>query len=75
VVSAAPPPSAAVPYWEPCGLARGRKGAAIDAGVGAGAGTAVQVLTKGQQIKIPSETRLDFALEQLFDITYVPIRS
>jgi len=28
--------------------------------VGGGAGTGVQVFTKGQQVKIPSETRLDF---------------
>jgi len=54
------------------GLAGGGKGAAIGAGVGAGAGTGVQVFTKGQQIKIPSETRLDFTLEQPFDITYIP---
>jgi BON domain len=56
------------------GLAGGGKGAAIGAGVGAGAGTGVQVFTKGQQIKIPSETRLDFTLEQPFDITYIPQR-
>jgi hypothetical protein len=56
------------------GLAGGGKGAAIGAGVGAGAGTGVQVLTKGQQIKIPSETRLDFTLQQPFDITYTPTR-
>jgi BON domain len=56
------------------GLAGGGKGAAIGAGVGAGAGTGVQVFTKGQQIKIPSETRLDFTLQQPFDITYTPTR-
>ena len=56
------------------GLAGGGKGAAIGAGVGAGAGTGVQVFTKGQQIKIPSETRLDFTLQQPFDITYIPQR-
>jgi len=54
------------------GLAGGGKGAAIGAAVGGGAGTGVQVLTKGQQIKIPSETRLDFTLEQPFDVTYIP---
>src|SRR5215472_3811800 len=42
------------------GLAGGGKGAAIGAGVGAGGGTAVQAMTRGQQVKIPSETRLDF---------------
>jgi BON domain len=56
------------------GLAGGGKGAAIGAAVGGGAGTGVQVFTKGKQIKIPSETRLDFTLEQPFDITYTPSR-
>lgn len=56
------------------GLAGGGKGAAIGAAVGGGAGTGVQVFTKGKQIKIPSETRLDFTLEQPFDITYIPTR-
>ena len=39
------------------------KGAAIGSIAGAGAGTAVQVSTKGQQVKIPSETKLDFTLK------------
>lgn len=43
-------------------VAGGGKGAAIGATAGAGAGTAVQVLTKGQQVKVPSETVLDFTL-------------
>jgi hypothetical protein len=42
----------------------GGKGAAIGAGVGAGAGTAAQIATKGDQIHVPSETILDFTLEQ-----------
>lgn len=54
------------------GLAGGGKGAAIGAAVGGGAGTGVQVFTKGQQVKIPSETRLDFTLQQPFDVTYIP---
>ena len=45
-------------------IAGGGKGAAIGAGVGAGAGTAVQVFTRGQQVKVPSETLLEFRLEQ-----------
>jgi len=53
-------------------VAGGGKGAAIGAAVGGGAGTGVQVLTKGQQVKIPSETRLDFTLQQSLDITYFP---
>jgi len=46
------------------GIAGGGKGAAIGAGAGAGAGTVAQVGTHGQQVKIPSETRLTFTLEQ-----------
>ncbi|HXH68597.1 MAG TPA: BON domain-containing protein [Candidatus Limnocylindrales bacterium] len=54
------------------GLAGGGKGAAIGAGVGAGGGTAVQALTHGQQVKIPSEIRLDFTLHDPVDVTYFP---
>ena len=43
-------------------VAGGGKGAAIGAGVGAGGATAVQVLTKGEKLKIPSETKLEFTL-------------
>jgi hypothetical protein len=45
-------------------VAGGGRGAAIGAGVGAGAGGAVQVLTRGQQVKVPSETLLEFRLQQ-----------
>ena len=45
-------------------IAGGGKGAAIGAGAGAGAGTAAQVATKGQRVRIPSETRLTFTLQQ-----------
>lgn len=44
-------------------IAGGGKGAAIGAGAGAAAGAGAEVLTKGQRVKIPSETRLTFALE------------
>jgi len=53
-------------------IAGGGKGAAIGAAAGAGTGTAVQVFTKGQQVRIPSETRLEFRLEAPVDITYTP---
>src|SRR5437867_11685277 len=53
-------------------VAGGGKGAAIGAAVGGGAGTGVQVFSKGQQVKIPSETRLDFTLQQPLEITYLP---
>ncbi len=46
------------------GIAGGGKGAAIGAGSGAAVGTGVQVMTKGQTVKIPSETRLTFTLQQ-----------
>jgi hypothetical protein len=45
-------------------LAGGGKGAAIGAASGAGVGTAAQVATKGQRVRIPSETRLTFTLQQ-----------
>jgi hypothetical protein len=45
-------------------IAGGGKGAAIGAATGAGAGSAVQIATHGEQVKIPSETRLDFTLAQ-----------
>lgn len=56
------------------GVAGGGKGAAIGAAAGGGTGAAVQVLTKGQQVKIPAETRLDFTLHDPVDITYLPPR-
>jgi len=55
------------------GLAAGGKGAAVGAAAGAGAGGAVQVLTKGQQVKIPSETLLEFRLQQ--PVTVTPTQS
>lgn len=45
-------------------LAGGGRGAAIGAASGAAVGGGAQVLTKGQQVKIPSETRLNFTLQQ-----------
>jgi hypothetical protein len=45
-------------------LAGGGKGAAIGAASGAAVGGAAQVMTKGQHVKIPSETRLTFTLQQ-----------
>jgi hypothetical protein len=43
-------------------IAGGGKGAAIGAGVGGGGATAVQVMTKGEKVNVPSETRLEFTL-------------
>jgi len=50
-------------------IAGGGKGAAIGAGVGSAAGAGVQVLTKGQQVKVPSETLLEFRLQQPATVT------
>jgi len=50
-------------------IAGGGKGAAIGAGIGAGSGAATQVFMKGKQVKVPSETKIDFKLEQPVDIT------
>ena len=51
------------------GLAGGGKGAAIGGAVGAGAGAGVQELTKGQQVKFPSEAVLDFELQEPVTVT------
>jgi len=53
-------------------IAGGGKGAAIGAGAGAAAGTVVQAATRGKQVKIPSETKLDFQLEQPVTVTVRP---
>jgi hypothetical protein len=50
-------------------IAGGGKGAAIGAGVGSAAGAGVQVFTRGQQVKVPSETLLEFRLQQAVTIT------
>ena len=44
-------------------IAGGGKGAAIGAGAGAATGVGAEILTHGQRVKIPSETRLTFMLE------------
>jgi BON domain len=53
----------------------GGKGAAIGAATGAGAGGVVQGATKGEQVKIASETKLDFSLEQPLEVSYFPDRN
>jgi hypothetical protein len=45
-------------------IAGGGRGAAIGAGAGSAAGAGVQVFTRGQQVKVPSETLLEFRLQQ-----------
>jgi hypothetical protein len=44
-------------------IAGGGKGAAIGAGVGAGAGTAVAAAGRGEQVKVPSESKIEFVLK------------
>jgi hypothetical protein len=46
------------------GLAGGGKGAAIGAGAGAAAGTTVSAASKGKQVSLPSESLLEFRLQQ-----------
>ncbi len=53
-------------------IAGGGKGAAIGAAAGAGAGGAVQGATKSQQIKLPSETVLNFTLQAPIIVTKSP---
>jgi len=45
-------------------VADGGQGAAIGAGIGAGAGAGSEIITGGDQVKVPSETLLDFTLGQ-----------
>jgi hypothetical protein len=50
-------------------IAGGGKGAAIGAATGAGAGVGVEAVTKGEQVRVDSETRLDFRLEESLEVT------
>lgn len=53
-------------------LAGGGKGAAIGAAAGAGVGGGVQAATKSQQIKLPSETVLNFTLQAPVTVIQAP---
>jgi hypothetical protein len=53
-------------------IAGGGKGAAIGAGVGGAGGGIYQGATGGKQVKIPSETKLDFQLGQPVTINAMP---
>jgi hypothetical protein len=53
-------------------IAGGGKGAAIGAAAGGGLGGGVQAATKGQQIKLPSETVLNFTLQA--PLTVIPAK-
>ena len=45
-------------------IAGGGKGAAIGAATGGGVGVGSEIITKGDQVKIPSETLLEFTIQQ-----------
>ena len=45
-------------------VADGGQGAAIGAGVGATAGAGSEIITETDQVKVPSETLIDFTLQQ-----------
>jgi hypothetical protein len=49
-------------------IAGGGKGAAIGTAAGAGVGGGVQAASKGQQIKLPSETVLNFVLQEPIEV-------
>lgn len=53
-------------------IAGGGKGAAIGAGVGAAGGGVWQASTRGKEVRIPSETKLDFQLDQPVTVTVMP---
>jgi hypothetical protein len=49
-------------------IAGGGKGAAVGAATGAAVGTGVQVLTRGQTLKVPAETVLEFRLQHALTV-------
>jgi hypothetical protein len=50
-------------------ISRGGKGAVIGGATGAGAGVGVEAIKKGEQVRVESEARLDFQLEESLDVT------
>jgi BON domain len=53
-------------------IAGGGKGAAIGAAAGGGGGAVYSEATKGQQVQIPSETLLNFKLQQSLEVMPAP---
>jgi hypothetical protein len=49
-------------------VAGGGKGAAVGTASGAAVGTAAEVATSGQKVRVPSETRLTFTLQNPLDL-------
>jgi hypothetical protein len=56
-------------------IAGGGKGAAIGAGAGAAAGTTINIVTRGEQVKVPSETLLEFRLDAPLSVTVPPAKN
>jgi len=56
------------------GIAGGGKGAAIGAGVGGGAGATATAIGKSEQVRVESEAKLTFRLEEPLTVT-IPINS
>ena len=54
-------------------VADGGEGAAIGAGVGAAAGAGSEIVANGDQVRVPSETLIDFTLQQDVSIPSRPI--
>jgi hypothetical protein len=54
------------------GIFGGGRGAAIGAGVGAGGTLAYQALTKGPEVRIPQQARLDFTLAEPIQVPVEP---
>lgn len=52
-------------------ISGGKKGAVIGAAAGAGTGVAVEAATKGEQVRIESESALTFRLEAQLEVTVV----
>jgi len=50
-------------------ISGGGKGAVIGGATGAGAGAGVEAIRKGEQVRVDSETRLDFRLEDSIEVT------
>jgi hypothetical protein len=50
-------------------IAGGGRGAAIGSTIGAGAGAGAQVATRGERVKVPAETKLDFTLKSPVTVT------
>ncbi len=52
-------------------IAGGGKGAAIGAIIGGGTGTTAILLTKGKQLKLEPETKINFVLSKVVDLPVI----